>query len=214
MKHQNRHIVAKEGWIYVLVTLIFAIISTLLLGWWSLFFWLIFLFVLQFFRDPERIIPTVEGAVVSPADGRILLVETTVDPLNGGKVTKISVFMNIFNVHVNRSPVDGIVIQTKYTPGSFLNAAIDKASTDNEQNAVLIKQSNGLHVYCVQIAGLLARRIHCYAKEGDHLNRGQRYGFIRFGSRMDLYLPMGYRPTVAIGDKVMGGETIVALSNA
>jgi phosphatidylserine decarboxylase len=137
-------------------------------------------------------------------------VETAHDPYAGREALKISVFMNVFNVHSQRSPVDGAISKVEYFPGSYLNAAVDKASTENERNAIVIQTAAGHTVTSVQIAGLIARRILCYVHVGEPLNRGQRYGFIRFGSRVDVYLPVGSRPRVAIGEKVSASSTILA----
>ena len=179
-------------------------------GWWSLPFWLVTLFVLQFFRDPPREVPDDPHAVVSPADGRIVAVERTRDPWLERDALKISVFMNVFNVHSNRAPVDGAVKKRWYHTGTFLNASLDKASVDNERNALWFRARSGQDVTCVQIAGLIARRILCYVDEGAELVRGQRYGFIRFGSRVDVYLPRAAVPKVTVGDKVYATETVVA----
>jgi len=178
--------------------------------WWSLPFWLAALFVLQFFRDPARDVPAGPGLVCAPADGRIVVVEKTQDPYARRDALKISVFMNVFNVHSNRAPVDGEVIDVNYHAGGFLNAALDKASLENERNALTIRMNDGSELTCVQIAGLVARRILCYVKPGDRLIKGQRFGFIRFGSRVDLYLAPNSRPRVAVGDKVYAGETVLA----
>jgi phosphatidylserine decarboxylase len=168
-------------------------------------------FVAQFFRDPPRVIPEGEGLVLCPADGRVIVVGEVADPYRGGaRSLKVSIFMNVFNVHSQRSPVDGTVKEVKYAKGLFVNAAFDKASSDNERNALVIALANGVEISCVQVAGLIARRILCYVKAGDHLARGQRYGFIRFGSRVDVYLPPGSRPKVAIGDKVKASSTVLA----
>jgi phosphatidylserine decarboxylase len=148
--------------------------------------------------------------VLSPADGRIVSVEQVTDPYLNRQALKISVFMNVFNVHSNRSPIDGRIESVWYHPGSFLNAALSKASLENERNALWIKTASGVDVTCVQIAGLVARRILCYVGKGDQVARGQRYGFIRFGSRVDVYLPTTARPLVAIGDKVAATETVLA----
>ena len=148
--------------------------------------------------------------MLSPADGRIVNVEKSRDPYLDRDALKISVFMNVFNVHSNRSPVDGTVVAAWYHAGSFVNAALDKASLENERNALHLKTAAGRDVTCVQIAGLIARRILCYAKPGDTLARGQRYGFIRFGSRVDVYLPPDARPKVAVGDIVFATETRLA----
>jgi phosphatidylserine decarboxylase len=148
--------------------------------------------------------------VISPADGRIVVVQETEDPYAKRKALKISVFMNVFNVHSNRSPVDGEVLMTQYFPGKFFNAALDKASLENERNAMVLRTPAGHTVTAVQVAGLVAKRILCYTKQGETLYRGQRYGFIRFGSRVDVYLPLGSRPRVAIGDKVSATTTVLA----
>jgi len=165
---------------------------------------------LQFFRDPPRRGSTEPLAVLSPADGRIVAVLNTVDPYGKRDALKISVFMNVFNVHSNRSPVDGKVLSVEYFPGKFFNAALDKASLENERNAMVLETASGHMVTAVQVAGLVAKRILCYAKTGDLLARGQRYGFIRFGSRVDVYLPPGSRPRVTIGDKVSATSTVLA----
>ena len=148
--------------------------------------------------------------MLSPADGRIVKVERVRDPYVDRDALLVSVFMNVFNVHSNRSPVDGSVVDVWYHAGSFVNAALDKASTENERNALHLRTAAGVDVTCVQIAGLIARRILCYAKAGDQLARGQRYGFIRFGSRVDVYLPTNAKPRVAVGDKVSATQTILA----
>jgi phosphatidylserine decarboxylase len=148
--------------------------------------------------------------VIAPADGRVVAVGKFRNPYTDREALKISVFMNVFNVHSNRSPVDGVVKQVSYHPGSFLNAALDKASLENERNALLLVTDSGVELTCVQIAGLVARRILCYVEPGARLNRGQRYGFIRFGSRVDLYLPPASQSRVSIGDRVYAGQTIVA----
>ena len=210
MNNYPHPIIAREGWPYIGLALAVAFAVTVFAGWWSLPFWLIALFVLQFFRDPPRRIPADPRAVISPADGRIVVVEKTQDPYANREALKISVFMNVFNVHSNRAPVDGRIEDVKYFPGKFVNADLDKASIENERNAMVIKAAGGETVTCVQVAGLIARRILCYVKSGDQLARGQRYGFIRFGSRVDVYLPLTARPTVTVGDKVSATETVLA----
>jgi phosphatidylserine decarboxylase len=203
-------IIAREGWPFLGLAIVLAVVMTYFLAIWSLPFWIIALFVLQFFRDPGRVIPQQANAVLSPADGRIVVVEKTQDPYAGREALKISVFMNVFNVHSNRAPVDGNIQNVQYFPGKFVNADLDKASIENERNALTITASNGQVVTCVQVAGLIARRILCYVKAGDTLARGQRYGFIRFGSRVDVYLPLTATPKVVVGDKVSATETILA----
>ncbi|VVD70688.1 Phosphatidylserine decarboxylase proenzyme [Pandoraea soli] len=203
-------IIAREGWPFLGIAVAVALVVHFMAGvLWAAPFWVIALFVLQFFRDPPRQVPQQAGAVLSPADGRIVAIETTQDPYAGREALKISVFMNVFNVHSNRAPVDGTVTKVEYFPGRFFNADLDKASLENERNALVI-DVGGQIVTSVQVAGLIARRILCYAKVGDTLSRGQRYGFIRFGSRVDVYLPLGSRPRVTIGEKVSATSTILA----
>ena len=204
-------LIAREGWPFLAVTGAAALAATLLgFAVAAVLAWLAFAFVLQFFRDPARAIPRGERAVLAPADGRVVKVEKARDPYLDREALKISVFMNVFNVHSNRSPVDGVVMSVQYSAGSFLNAALDKASLENERNALHIATVRGQDVTCVQIAGLVARRILCYVKAGDTLSRGQRYGFIRFGSRVDVYLAPGAVARVAIGDRVRATETVIA----
>ncbi len=203
-------LIAREGWPFLTASIAAAAIATWFLGAWSVPFWLVAVFVLQFFRDPPRAVPADARAVLSPADGRIVVVAKARDPYLQRDALKISVFMNVFNVHSNRSPVDCTVVQGWYNAGSFLNAALDKASVENERNALHLRTADDLDITCVQVAGLIARRILCYVKPGDALGRGERYGFIRFGSRVDLYLPADAAPRVAVGDKVYATSTIVA----
>ncbi len=203
-------IVAREGWPFVAVAVLAAGVTSWLAGWWSVPVWLAALFVLQFFRDPSRDAPGDTRTVVSPADGRVVAVEPARDPYLEREAVKVSVFMNVFNVHSNRSPVDGEVRKGWYHAGSFLNAALDKASLANERNALWLRTPGGADITCVQIAGLIARRILCYVKEGDVLARGQRFGFIRFGSRVDVYVPKGASIRIALGDKVYAASTVIA----
>jgi len=211
MKASYPHpIIAREGWPFLAAALAAAAVVTWLAGWWSAPLWLVALFVLQFFRDPAREVPGDARAVVSPADGRIVAVERATDPYLDRDSIKISVFMNVFNVHSNRSPVDGRVQKRWYNPGTFVNAALDKASVENERNAVWLRTAAGADVTCVQVAGLIARRILCYVREGDGLAKGQRFGFIRFGSRVDIYVPKDSKPVAALGDKVYASSTVIA----
>jgi phosphatidylserine decarboxylase len=204
-------IIAREGWTFLAIAIVVAALLTggghLVLAFLA---WLVVAFIAQFFRDPARKIPQDEKAVLSPADGRVVMVEKARDPYLDRDALKISVFMNVFNVHSNRSPVDGTVVNRWYHAGKFLNAALDKASLENERNALHLRTPSGQDVTCVQIAGLIARRILCYVEPGATLKRGQRYGFIRFGSRVDVYLDPAARPRVAVGDVVAATETIVA----
>ena len=210
MAHYPHPIIAREGWLYLAIAVAVAAVAAYFIGWWSIPLWLAAIFVLQFFRDPPREVPEGENLVLCPADGHVLVVGNARDPYLGRDSLKISVFMNVFNVHSNRSPVDGEVREVWYHPGLFVNASFDKASTDNERNALHLRTARGQDVTCVQVAGLIARRILCYVKKGDRLARGQRYGFIRFGSRVDVYLPPGSKPRVAIGDKVKASSTVFA----
>lgn len=204
-------LIAREGWAFLRVSGLLALIVTFACGWlWSLPFWLAFVFVLQFFRDPPRAVPGDAKSVLSPADGRIVVVEPARDPWLDRDALKISVFMNVFNVHSNRSPIDGEVVQRWYHPGKFINADLDKASTENERNALHLRASTGHDITCVQVAGLIARRILCYVEAGKPLHRGERYGFIRFGSRVDLYLPKEVRVKVGVGETVSATTTILA----
>ncbi len=211
MKNYPHPIIAREGWLLLALAIAVALLASFFLpAVLSLLVWIIPLFVLQFFRDPPREIPQQPGAVLSPADGRVVSVERTQDTYADREAIKVSVFMNVFNVHSNRSPVDGTVLRVEYFRGKFVNADMDKASTENERNALVLKTADGQIVTVVQVAGLIARRILCYVKAGDVLARGQRYGFIRFGSRLDVYLPLTATIKVAIGDKVSATSTILA----
>ncbi len=203
-------LLAREGWPFIAIALAAAVVVYALAGlWWSLPLWLLLVFVVQFFRDPPREIPSQSNAVLAPADGRIVKVEKAHDPYTDRDTLLISVFMNVFNVHSNRAPVDGTVERVDYQTGKFINADLDKASTENERNAMVMRL-DGERITVVQVAGLIARRILCYVKAGDRLSRGQRYGFIRFGSRVDVYLPLTARPRVAVGDVVAATSSILA----
>lgn len=203
-------LIAREGWPHLAIATVFALVVSYFFGWWSLIAWVIVIFILQFFRDPPRTAPEGQGLVLSPADGRVIKVEKTHDPYLGREAILISVFMNVFNVHSNRSPVDGVISDIWYFPGKFVNADLDKASSDNERNAMHIKTASGRDITCVQVAGLIARRILCYVSKGDALAKGQRYGFIRFGSRVDIYLPLDAKVKASIGDTVAATSTILA----
>jgi phosphatidylserine decarboxylase len=204
-------VIAREGWPFLVLAVVVAVVLSAL-GWWIVAFlaWVVALFILQFFRDPARTVPDAPKAVLSPADGRVVKVEQARDPYLERDALKISVFMNVFNVHSNRSPVDGTVANRWYHAGTFLNAALDKASLENERNALHLRTVSGQDVTCVQIAGLIARRILCYVDSGAALRRGERYGFIRFGSRVDVYLDPAAKPHVAVGDIVLATESILA----
>jgi phosphatidylserine decarboxylase len=203
-------VIAREGWPFLAIGVLLSVLITYFFAWWSIPFWLLTLFVLQFFRDPPREVPDDPRAVVSPADGRIVEVSRAQDPFLHREALKVSVFMNVFDVHSNRSPVDGVVKERWYFSGAFVNAALDKASLQNERNALWIRRTDGRDVTCVQVAGLIARRILCYVEAGAQLARGQRFGFIRFGSRVDVYLPLDAEMKAAIGEKVYAAESVLA----
>ncbi|NDV51977.1 MULTISPECIES: phosphatidylserine decarboxylase [unclassified Salipiger] len=196
---------------------IFAAITLVLFLIWDPLGWIgvgLTVWCYYFFRDPERVVPQRPGLLVSPADGVVSLIEPAVPPAELGMpdvpMTRVSVFMSVFNCHVNRTPVTGEIVSVAYRPGKFFNASLDKASVDNERNALRIRLEDGREIAVVQIAGLVARRIMWWVKEGDWLNRGDRFGLIRFGSRLDVYLPEGVEPLVAIGQTMVAGESIIA----
>lgn len=200
---------AKEGYVFfVPVGLIALGLAALSFFWAAGVFFLLFLFIVNFFRDPNRIVPQEKNAIISPADGKIVEIVKENNPFTNQPSTRVSVFLNVFDVHINRIPISGRIEKLTYNKGKFLNAASPKASLDNEQTALLI--DNGKHKVVVkQIAGLIARRIVCWAKVGDEFSSGERFGLIRFGSRADLFLPEGTRLTVSIGDRVAGGADII-----
>ena len=203
---------AREGWPHIAVVLVLACVATrwagpVLAG----LAWLVAVLVIQFFRDPPRAVPVGEELVLCPADGRVIALGQVHDPYMDRAALRISIFMNVFNVHSNRAPVGGQILKRWYQPGSFVNAALDKASESNERNALWIRTQQGADVVVVQIAGLVARRILCYVDVTGSLAAGERYGFIRFGSRVDVYLPVDALPRVALGDKVHGGSDIAAV---
>ena len=167
-----------------------------------------------FFRNPDRVTPTRQGLVISPADGVVQSIVRAVPPaeleMGDAPLTRVAVFMNVFNVHVNRAPIDGTISKVSYRPGKFLNASLDKASVDNERQSLKITTADGKDIAFVQIAGLVARRILCWTQEGDQMKAGERFGLIRFGSRVDVYLPDGTEPLVAVGQTAVAGETVLA----
>jgi len=214
MIHYPHPMLAREGWPFIGLALVLSLLVTVLWGGVvAIPFYIVLVFVLQFFRDPPRAVPQQANAVLSPADGRIVKIEKVRDPYADRDALLISVFMNVFNVHSNRASVDGVVRAVQYFPGLFVNADLDKASSENERNAVVIDANvNGQQhvVTLVQVAGLIARRILCYVHPTDVLAKGERYGFIRFGSRVDVYLPLSAIPKVAPGDKVSATNTVLA----
>ena len=200
---------AKEGFVFIIPLLVVTILMFLLSFYWVAFFLgLGFLFVTCFFRDPERHIPNEPNVIVSPADGKITEIITEKEPINGELCKRITIFLSVLNVHVNRIPIAGTIEEIRYNPGKFLAAFNPKASMDNEQNIILINNGK-THIFVKQIAGLIARRIVCWPKKGDYYESGQRYGLIRFGSRVDILLPDTAKLSVACGDQVSGGKSII-----
>ena len=206
----------REGWPFIAV---FAVVTNLL--WWiwtplGLLGLVLTLWCVYFFRDPARVVPVGDGIVISPADGRVSMIVEAVPPVELGlsdeAMTRVSIFMNVFNCHVNRAPVAGRIERIAYRPGLFLNADLDKASEDNERNGLVIDTGDARYGV-VQIAGLIARRIVGFSGEGDVLAVGERFGLIRFGSRVDVYLPKGVVPVVGVGQTAIAGETVIAATN-
>ena len=206
-------IIHREGWKFSAISLLISIFLAVTFPLLSFFGFLITFFILWFFRDPDRNTPNEERKIISPADGKICLIDTSMPPkeLNYGneEMLRICIFMNVFNVHVNRSPVKGKIKKIEYKEGSFFNASLDKASEKNERNSVIIITENGIEIIVVQIAGLIARRILSFVNDGDQLKSGERFGLIRFGSRVDIYLPKTFKSEVKVGDKTVAGETIL-----
>lgn len=206
-----------EGYKFIAI---FAVATLVLFAIWEPLGWIgsvLTLWCVAFFRDPPRAVPQAPGIVVSPADGVVSDIARVPTPpelqMAAAEATRISVFMDVFDCHVNRSPVEGEVMRVAYVPGKFLNASLDKASTDNERNGLVLGLADGREVGVVQIAGLVARRILCWVQSGQHLGAGERFGLIRFGSRVDVFLPDGVEPLVAIGQKAVAGETVLARLN-
>lgn len=204
----------RAGWPFIGAAFVVAVVLGFL---WTPLFWLGFLataFCTYFFRDPPRVTPEREGLIVSPADGRLQMIEKAPPPpeleMGDKPLVRVSVFLNVFDVHVNRVPIGGTITGAFYRPGKFLNAALDKASEDNERMSLKVKAHDDREIAFVQIAGLVARRIRCDVKEGEAVRTGQTFGLIRFGSRMDVYLPEGVAPLVALGQRMVAGETVLA----
>ena len=203
-----------EGWRFVGIFAAATILLALLwqpLGWLGL---VLTVWCYYFFRDPERVTPNIDNVVVSPADGIVQMITKVKAPeelgLGDNKFTRVSIFMSVFNVHVNRAPAEGKIIKSVYVPGKFFNATLDKASKDNERQLLAMETKSGKQIAFVQIAGLIARRILCHAKEGQSYKAGERFGLIRFGSRLDVYLPEGVEPQVCLGQIMTAGETVIA----
>ena len=205
--------IAKEGLPFLGAAFAISILVSFFYFELSWLFWIITIFILQFFRDPPLTIPQDKNAILSGADGKVIAIEKTDDPYYMRKSIKVSVFMNVFNVHSNKAPCQGKIIKKNYYPGKFLNAALSKASLENERCALVIERDDKKIITCVQIAGLIARRILCYKNYNELISAGERYGFIRFGSRVDLYLPVDALIKVELGQKVKNAETIIAHLN-
>jgi phosphatidylserine decarboxylase len=204
----------QEGWRFVAL---FALVTLLLFWLWAPFGWIGVVataWCAFFFRDPPRVTPQRDGLVISPADGVVQMIAQVPPPpelaMGDAPMTRISVFMNVFNVHVNRIPINGTIIDKVYTPGQFLNASLDKASVFNERTAVRLRMADGRDIALVQIAGLVARRIRCDAERSQQVKTGERFGLIRFGSRVDVYLPPEISPLVVTGQTVIAGESVIA----
>lgn len=204
----------KEGWKFVPV---FALITALLALAWAPLGWIglvLTIWCYFFFRDPTRIVPKIKDVVVAPADGKVQMITKLKAPRELGfgdeEFTRVSIFMSVFNVHINRAPASGKILKAVYIKGKFFNANLDKASTDNERQLLAMETESGKKIAFVQIAGLVARRILCFAKEGQTYEAGERFGLIRFGSRLDVYLPEGVEPQVCVGQTMVAGETILA----
>ncbi len=207
MKHKS--IIVAEGFPFIILSLVFTLFAAFFgVLWLAILLAVLTIFIIAFFRNPERRFQDEEKLVISPADGKVIKIEE-VDAREGmnGRFKKISIFMNVFNVHVNRAPIGGTIEKISYRPGKFVSADLDKASAENERNDVLIRTKDGYAVWTVQIAGLIARRIVCWAREGDTLVKGERFGMIRFGSRVEVFLPADSRVVVRLSDKVRAGQT-------
>ncbi|MEO5362409.1 MAG: phosphatidylserine decarboxylase family protein [Magnetococcus sp. DMHC-8] len=205
--------VAAEGWPFIAIFVGIAVAGEIVcpsrIG--SLLLWVLAGWCVWFFRDPERQPPPGTGLVIAPADGRVIAIEEVAHaPLSGQAARKCSIFMNVFSVHVNRCPISGQVTDLAYHPGRFFNAALDKASLENERMAILVTAPNGVALTFVQVAGLIARRIICRLQPGQTVTQGERFGLIRFGSRVDVYLPLSARLAVQLGDQTRAGETVMA----
>ena len=201
-----------QGWIYFIIFLLISTIFFFFTPFFGVLLLILTFYIYYFFRDPIRCIPF-EDVIVSPADGVITYIgesNSPIDKLDNNKYLRVSIFLNIFNVHVNRFPTNGLIKKIKYIPGKFINATLDKSSIDNERNIILIEKENKDNFYVVQIAGLIARRIVCDIKINQKAIKGSRFGIIKFGSRVDLYMPINYKPFVTLGQNVVGGETIIS----
>lgn len=204
-----------EGWKFAFIFLVLSLFISLIYLPIAYIGYLLTLFTLWFFRNPERKTPKNSNYIISSADGRVCLIDNTIPPeevqLGNNQMLRICVFMNVFNVHINRSPVEGKIDNIIYKKGSFLNASLDKASEKNERSSMIISNTNGVQIVVVQIAGLIARRILSFVSDNQYLTQGERYGLIRFGSRVDVYMPLNASINCKVGDKVIAGESVLAI---
>jgi phosphatidylserine decarboxylase len=209
MKHDS--VIARGGYPFIVLSLVTTVfIAFFGIGWLTILFAFVTFFIIWFFRNPERYFQEEEKVLISPADGRIIKIEDVeIDGTISGKFKKVSIFMNVFNVHVNRAPYAGEIEAINYHEGKFFSANLDKASLDNERNEIMIRTEDGRSLWMVQIAGLIARRIVCWVNAGTTVKKGERIGLIRFGSRVDVYLPEDSRISVKLRDKVKAGETVL-----
>ena len=207
----------RAGWPFIAIFAVVATIMNILSGGLGLVGVVLTLWCIYFFRDPDRVTPDRDGLVISPADGVVQLIDQAAPPeeleMGDAKRWRVCVFMNVFNVHVNRVPISGTLAKLSYRPGKFLNASLDKASEFNERQSLALTLPDGRDIAFVQIAGLVARRILCDVREGQSVETGERFGMIRFGSRVDVYLPDGVEPMVSVGQTSIGGETVIADSS-
>ena len=206
-------VIHKEGWKFASISLIISLVLLFISPPLATIGFLLTFFIIWFFRDPDRTTPNIKNKIISPADGKICLIDKAKPPkellMDSGEMFRICVFMNVFNVHINRSPVKGTIKKIVYKEGQFLNASLDKASEKNERNSLVIETEDNKEIIVTQIAGLIARRILSFVHDKDKIDIGERFGLIRFGSRVDIYLPEGSKAAVKIGDTVKAGETII-----
>jgi phosphatidylserine decarboxylase len=217
IKPSKRPIIHPEGWKFAFIFFVISLLALLTYAPVSIIGFLLTLFTLWFFRDPSRNTPVDSNLIISSADGKVCLIDEACPPtevsMKQEKMKRVCVFMNVFNVHVNRSPVAGVIKDIVYKEGQFLNASLDKASEKNERSSLVINSNHGADIVVVQIAGLIARRILGFVSKNQNLNQGERFGLIRFGSRVDIYMPLDSTVKCSVGDKVVAGESVLASFN-
>ena len=216
-KPSNRPFIHPEGWKFAFIFFVISLLTYLVYAPISIIGFLLTLFTLWFFRDPSRNTPIDSNLIISSADGKVCLIDEACPPtevsMKQEKMKRVCVFMNVFNVHVNRSPVAGVISDIVYKEGQFLNASLDKASEKNERSSLVINSNHGADIVVVQIAGFIARRILGFVSKNQNLNQGERFGLIRFGSRVDIYMPLDSTVKCSVGDKVVAGESVLASFN-